>query len=130
MVHFTQKLLDARDIREISLRQQAQSRDKIASSEGLAGRAFHHPDILRLVISRVLEFSVELHMLAQVIPVDDMVQIRQYFGLFDVVLFPVVLDQVVFVPAVAIDCGAIAWWSVHPFLAWDIIGVGKVVFTI
>jgi hypothetical protein len=69
-------------------------------------------------------------MLAQVVPVDDVVQIRQYLGLFDVVLFPVVLDQVVFVPAVAIDCGTIACWSVHPFSACDILGVGKVVFTI
>lgn len=125
MIHFTQKLLYAWDIREIGLRQQAQSRDEIASSESLAGRAFHHPNVLRLVVSRVLEFRVELHMLPQVIPVDDVVQIRQYFGLFDVVLFPMILDQVVLVPAVAIDCRAVAWWSVHPLSTWDLMGVSK-----
>lgn len=108
MVHFTQEFLDARDIREIGLGQQAQSRDEIASGESLAGRAFHHPDILLFVILRELELRVELHMLTQVVPIDDVVQIRQDLGLFDVVLFPVVLDQVFSVPAVSIDCGTIA----------------------
>jgi hypothetical protein len=37
VIHLTQEFLYARDVREVGLRQQAQSRDEIASSESLAG---------------------------------------------------------------------------------------------
>lgn len=111
MIHFSQKRLNAIYIWEVRLRQQTQRGDEISSRERLAGGALHDPDVLLLVVSRVLELGVELHVPAQVMAGDDMVQVCEHLGLFDVVFLPVVLQQVVFVPAVAVDC-MVSWGRV------------------
>jgi hypothetical protein len=50
-----------------------------------------------------VKFGVELHMLAQVVSVDDVLQIGENFGLFDIMIFPVVIEEVFFVPTVTVD---------------------------
>lgn len=102
MVHLSLKLPDARNVGIICLGQKAHRGHQVAGSQAITHRTFHFPQIVGFVVVGGFELRIELHMFPQMVSVDHMAQVGQDLRLLDVVIFPVVVDQIFFVPAEAV----------------------------
>jgi hypothetical protein len=82
------KRLAPRNVRVVDLAQQPNGRDNVSRPHHLPLSARNHPALLSVVPDKGLELRVEVVVLGQIEPFDDVVYVREDLGLSEILFLP------------------------------------------